>query len=224
MTRRLLLAFAFAALPALAGAQEPPIDRFDIVVGGRWFAPVPLGAGSATLTTPGGGTIALFSTDTELSGAPAVEARFGVRLSRHFRLEGIASFGFGRLVTTITGDLEGAADLEVSESIREMIFGGALVAEIGAWRMGGRVVPFVTGGGGYLRQLHEGRPIIEDGQIYHAGGGLNVLLGRGVGWTGRATAVGLRFDARAELRTGGISLDDEADYSWSTGVLLFFRF
>lgn len=219
-----LLILAFALTPAVASAQEPPVDRFELAVGGRWFGAIPMESSAATLTTSDGRTVTLFSTDTDLSAAPAVEGRFGARLSRHLHLEMLVSFAFGNLVTRISDDFEGVSDLEVSENIRQMTLGGALVAEISAWRMGTRAVPFVTAGGAYLRQLHEGRPIVEDGQIYHAGGGLNIFLGRGTGWTGRGTSVGLRIDARADLRTGGIAFDDELDRGAAAGLLLFFRF
>jgi hypothetical protein len=215
------LAVCLLALPA--SAQEPPIDRFELAVGGRWFGPIPMESSSANLSTSGGGTLALFVTDTELSAAPAIEGRFGVRLSRRVHIEGLVSIAFADLVTRISDDFEDVDEIEVSESIHQMTFGGALVGEIDGWRMG-RAVPFVTIGAAYLRQLHEGRPIVEDGQLYHAGGGLNVSLGSGTGWTGRRTAVGLRIDARADLRTGGIAFDDETDRGVAAGLLVFFRF
>ena len=31
--------------------------------------------------------------------------------------------------------------------------------------------PFVTAGGGYLRQLHEGLTVIEEGRVFYVGGG-----------------------------------------------------
>jgi hypothetical protein len=107
--------------------------------------------------------------------------------------------------------------------VHQLSFGGALVGEIGALRFGS-VVPFITGGGAYLRQLHQGRPVVEEGQVFHAGGGINVLLRRGTGFTGRGNATGLRFDARLELRRGGVAFDDETDRGFSAGGLLFFRF
>ena len=61
-------------------------------------------------------------------------------------------------------------------------------------RMGPRLVPFAAAGGGYLRQLHEGQTLVEQGQVYHAGGGLKYwLLTRKVG---AVRSAGLRTDAR----------------------------
>ncbi len=39
-----------------------------------------------------------------------------------------------------------------------------------------RVRPFVTGGGGYLRQLHEGETLAVTGQFYEIGGGVKITL------------------------------------------------
>jgi hypothetical protein len=78
----------------------------------------------------------------------------------------------------------------------------------------GKVVPFIRGGVGYLRQLHEGQSLVETGIAYHAGGGLTYWLSSGgqgffKGW-------GLRGDARVLVRDGGFSLDDET----RTGVVV----
>jgi hypothetical protein len=76
---------------------------------------------------------------------------------------------------------------------------------IDEWRMGRRTVPFAAGGVGYLRQLHEGLTVIEQGHFYHAGGGVkHWLMTRE---RGRLRAVGLRADARLYLLAEGISFD-----------------
>ena len=40
-------------------------------------------------------------------------------------------------------------------------------------------MPFVYGGAGYLRELHEGEALVEEGLEYHAGGGIKVWFGSG---------------------------------------------
>ena len=59
----------------------------------------------------------------------------------------------------------------------------------------GRVVPFVSGGGGYLRQLDEDNADVLTGNELHAGGGLKVWFGTG------ANRLGLRLDAQASSRS-----------------------
>ena len=75
-------------------------------------------------------------------------------------------------------------------------------------RIGPRLVPFVAVGGGYLRQLHEGQTLVEQGQVYSAGGGVKYWLMQRKAGTVRAA--GLRGDARAYLLRSGFSFDDGA--------------
>jgi hypothetical protein len=71
---------------------------------------------------------------------------------------------------------------------------------------GGRTLPYVSGGAGYLRQLHEGRTVVEEGHVVHAGGGVkHWLVARDRGFVNGA---GLRVDARLYLMSGGIAFED----------------
>ncbi|MGE0702938.1 MAG: hypothetical protein AB7F99_04905 [Vicinamibacterales bacterium] len=219
-----LQAVLLLLLPSLALAQDAPRDRFGVAVGGRWIGPASLGRTDATLTTPSGGTVTLFSTNTELESVSSVEARAGVRIWRGMHVEATAAIGFARLVTRIDDDFEGTADNDVSESIRQLTLGAALLAELGGRPFGGRLVPFITAGGGYVKQLHGGRSLVNAGHTYHGGFGVNYLFRSGTGWTGRQTAVGLRFDGRADVRAGGIVLDEQTHTAFSVGALLFYRF
>ena len=104
------------------------------------------------------------------------------------------------------------------------IEGGALV-EVATLRiLAGNLVPFVDGGGGYLRQVHEDRVLVETGRT--------VYVGAGVKW--RSAAVKprgllqrfvLRADARVVSRTAGLDVDDaRRNYitvSGGVGVRLF---
>lgn len=216
------LSVACVLLPVAASAQVP-IDRFEIAFGGRWFMPVLLDTSSATLTAADGQPVVLFTTRTELLATPAVETRVGLRLTSAVYVEAAASLGFTRLRTRVTDDIEDVPDLEVSEAIRRVSIGGALVAEIGPWRMG-PITPFLTAGGAYFRQIHEGRPVIDEGRTLHAGGGVNYVMRTGAGWTGRQNAVGLRFDAHVIRRTGGIAFNDDPHMTFAGGGSLFFRF
>ena len=71
-----------------------------------------------------------------------------------------------------------------ARSSQQYLFdGGADVAAADS-ASGSRLAPFVAGGAGYLRQLHEDRTLAETGQIYYAGGGARYWLRGGHG-TGR---------------------------------------
>jgi hypothetical protein len=175
------------------------------------------------LTTPSGGAVALFTTSSELATETDVEGRVGVRVWRWLHAEVIGAIGFARLVTHIGGDLESTDDVELSESIRQLTLGGALLAELNGLG-GSRVVPFVTAGGAYLQPLHGGRPLVDAGHTFHAGGGVHFVFRTGTGWTGRQTALGLRTDVRADVRDGGIVFDTDSHTALSAGALLFYRF
>ena len=85
-------------------------------------------------------------------------------------------------------------------------------------RGGARLRPFVIGGGGYLRQLHEERTLVETGQLYYFGFGARYWLRGG---SGTARAFGLRGDLRANLRRGGIDFEDKNRVFPTLAVHLF---
>jgi opacity protein-like surface antigen len=215
-------------VPAVLWAQNLS-PRVEVGVGGRWFGRASLGQADANATTADGGTFRLFSTESELAPAFALEGRLGVRLSRALQLEGSVSYGTPEFRTDVTLDVEGAADETVSESVRQIALEGSIVAELSGWRIGERTTPFVSGGAGYLRQLHERGTLAETGVIYHGGGGLNILLRRprppAPGTRAPlAKSIGIRADVRAVVRTGGVTLNDGAHVSPAAGSSLFFRF
>ena len=65
----------------------------------------------------------------------------------------------------------------------------------------------MTVGAGYLRELHNGREVVQTGQSGQAGGGIKVLLSRSQ--RGLVRTVGLRADARLCVRRGGIEIDED---------------
>ena len=71
-------------------------------------------------------------------------------------------------------------------------------------RIGRRLAPFVTGGAGYLRQLHEDRTLAETGQIYYAGGGARYWLRGGHGPVAPSACAAIRVN----LRRNGIDFED----------------
>ena len=83
-------------------------------------------------------------------------------------------------------------------------------------------MPFVEGGAGYLRQLYDTRALVETGQTFHAGGGVNFTALSRQGR--RVRALGLRVDVQALVRTKGVALDNRAHVSPAAGASLFVRF
>jgi len=205
-------------MPTLASAQKRPApsaqarpspsrDRFEVSVGGLWIGGTDLGALDANLRannltpTP----FRLFSTQTSQAGAPGIDLRFGYWLSRSLAVEG----GFARmqpeLRTRVIADAESAPALTAAERIDQYFIDANVVWSLDRFRFRG-MVPFVAGGAGYLRQLHEGRTLVETGQVYEAGGGIRYPIFRNVGWF---RTIGLRLYGRACVLVDGIQLEDQ---------------
>jgi hypothetical protein len=195
------------SVPASAQASSSrPIRRVEVSVAGVLAAGAPLGTAAAELR-PATGQVPfrLFDTETRLAAAPLVELRLGTALVRRIEVEGRASFGRPELRTTITADAEGAEPGAIAERIDQWMAEGAVLVMLDELRLGS-AVPFVSGGGGYLRQLHEGLMVVDEGHLYHAGGGVKhwfVMRPRGA-----VRAAGVRADVRLYHVIGGFSLDD----------------
>src|SRR3954469_2411764 len=204
-SRMMLLASTCAVLgqsvPALA--QQQP--RLEVGFGVQWLGAQPLGTKAATETTAAGSAATLFNTSSELAGAGGLDGRVGVRLTRSLMGEAEASYVKPALRVAISGDTEGAAALTVTETLEQFTIGGGVRWLLPGRNWSPRFSPFVTGGGGYLRQLHEAGTFVETGRYYAVGGGVSTLLGAG----GRfhTKGVGVRGDVRAVIRSKGVAFD-----------------
>jgi hypothetical protein len=115
----------------------------------------------------------------------------------------------------VSGDVENAADITIEETLSQYLFDGSLV-----WQFshGGRAVPFVFGGAGYLRELHEEDALVEEGVEYHAGAGLKWWFGQG----GRR--FGVRGEAGISIRDGGFDFKDSQRVVPVVGGSLIYSF
>jgi hypothetical protein len=189
-------------------AQPRPVGLpggIEVSIGGGVFGGTAAVARDASLraNTPLGSASALFSTSTRFAPAPLVEARVGVAVTPRYILEAHVAATRPSLETTVESDAEGAPSLSAVERIEQFVVGAGLVVGLDGWRVGSWV-PVVEVGAGYLRQLHEGRTLVEDGQVYYVGGGVRRgLLARA---RGVVRAIGVRADARCSLLSGGVAV------------------
>lgn len=197
---------------AQTGPSASPVSgRFELGGAIGWAGSSDLGSEKATLTgngVPSGAPVTLFDAASTLSSGATYEGRLAWRLDPTFAIEGVASVTPSDLQTRITGDFEGADPVTVTERVRQFTVEGGLVVHLNALRFGwrGRIVPFVTGGGGYLRQLHDGETLATDGGAGYAGGGVKVdLRRRDRGW---AKGFGLRADVKMRIHSGGFDLGE----------------
>jgi hypothetical protein len=196
-----------AALPAWRPLR--PV----LSIGGGWIGADALGsvtaetrsAVTATTTPP---RFPLFRTQSTLGGAPRVEVAVGIPATSSVLIEVLGSLARPTLSTAISGDAEGARATTATELVDEYTVGTRAIWDLRRWEWWGRARPFVTGGGAYLRQLHEDRVLVETGQVWSAGAGLRYWLRRTGPRPGRA--IGLTGEAGWAWRTGGIAFVDGA--------------
>jgi hypothetical protein len=205
--------------PASAQPARDP-GRLEVSAGGVWVGSIDFGSSTASETTPTQTTRPLFTTTTTFGAAPAAEVRIGWSLSRALTAEAEGSYARPELRIASSADAENAAPVSAAVAVQQFTVGAALV-----WRMplrSARATPFVTGGAGYLRQLHEGGTLAQTGRYYQFGGGLMVPLSSHS--AARLKAIGLRIDARALIRVNGVAIDDAAHLAPAAGASLFLRF
>ena len=218
---RLALAVCCAVLPAAASAQGPVlVGHIEVSGGAGVIGSAALGSRDANERTPTAGTpFRLFTTTSRMAQAPVFDARVGVALSQRYAIEGHLGYGRPELRTELSSDAEGAASITAVESVDTYVIDAGVVVHFDGWAS---ARPFVTAGGGYLRQLHEDRVVVETGQVFYAGGGLKYgLMSRNAGFI---KALGLRGDARLNVLSGGIQVEDNVrrHVAVSGGVFLVF--
>jgi hypothetical protein len=194
-------------MSAQTTAQQT-VAHVELEVGGGLIGGAALGASDADLRANAQARqpFRLFTAESRFVRAPALLVRAAVPLGGRFGLEGGMTWGRPEIRTSLTADAEGAPPLASVERINQFVFDASLVWMLGTVRPGQRLIPFVSGGAGYLRQLHEGRTLIEHGQTYHAGGGIKYWLFTRTG--GLLRSAGLKGDARLQLLSGGITFEE----------------
>jgi hypothetical protein len=193
------------ALPAAAAAQPyvgrsaPHRGSFELSGGVVWTGGYDAGSAEAKETTAGTAPLTLFVLDGTVKSGPGVAAQVGVYLGRRVSAEALVHYTRPILQARLTNDFESAADVTADGAVTSYLMGGSILYHF----RDGRTVPFVSGGGGYLRQLNENNADLLTGTEIHAGGGLKYWLGTG------ARRFGLRFEAQASSRSKGVAFEQK---------------
>jgi hypothetical protein len=188
-----------------AWAQSAPPGRLEAAVGLGVIGGAGLGAGDATLRMRDGSDYTLFSADSRIARARVVEARAALALTRRYAVEVRFGLSHPELMTAISADVEGAPDTTLAERFDQYVVDAALIATLDRFRLG-PVIPFLSAGAGYLRQLHEGLTLVEEGAVYRVGGGFRYrLVSRD---RGLVRGAGLRGDVGIYTLSGGIAVRD----------------
>jgi hypothetical protein len=187
-------------------SKAPRLGSVEVSGGVIWSRGYDLGVRAAEETrNPGTGTGALdlFTSTSRLTTTVGGQGRVGVYLSHDLVLEAGFQYLQPKLSTRLSDDFEGATDVTATETITQYIVDGSLVVHLSRLSFaGGRGLPFLSGGGGYLRDVHETNQLIETGREYHAGAGIKLWFGPGV------RHLGVRADVGVSIRDGGFDFND----------------
>lgn len=163
----------------------------------------------------------LFHAQSALNRATGLEARMALAFTRLLSIEVGGTFTTPQLGVTITQDNEGDPLTVVAEDISQYTVDVGAIIQLPWIRLGARARPYVIGGGGYLRQLHEDRLLVETGSLAYVGGGVRYWL-RGGPLTRRG--LGVRADTRYVHRARGIDFEDRSRGYAAISVLGFVGF
>lgn len=211
--RSLALALALVAAPVADGAAQtgqaaPHLrpGRPSITVGGVLSGGYPIGEAAAELRQNVPGTTSpppftLFRTSTEMNRAAGVEARVAWPLSASVAVEVGGAFSRPGLTVSVDGDAESPAVTLDQSRLEQYVIEAAVVWQLSRLAIGPRARPYLSVGGGYLRQLYDERTLVETGQIFHVGAGVRYWLRGGQG-LGRD--LGLRGEVRYHVRREGV--------------------
>jgi hypothetical protein len=215
---------------AIAGTARPASaqPRLEVTASGAWWDGYDLGQRRASLTGPQAPTgidVTLFDTDVAILPGPGAEVRLGWRLFRGVYAEATGGLGVNNIEARISGDIEQAPALTVASTLTQItIEGGALVELPPLRTSAGNLVPFVAGGAGYLRQVHEDRVLIETGRTFYAGAGVK-WRSSSAQPRGLVQRLLVRADARMVSRSDGVDVGDERrnyiTVSGGVGIRLF---
>lgn len=223
-----LLVVVLAAVPSVASAQVyigrdiPRAGTVELSGGLTYSAGYDLDSISAEETRNTGGatgSFVLFTATSRAKPSLGVQGRLSVFLSPSLSLEGGVQLAHPVLSTKLSDDFESAPDVTATETLTRIIAEGSVVLHMTRLSFaGGKGVPFVLGGGGYLRELHEKNEVVETGHAYHAGAGVHLWFGHG------KHRVGLRGDVGVAWRRGGADTADVQRTVPTAGVSLAYLF
>jgi hypothetical protein len=166
-----------AVVATAAPMRAQDAARWELAAGGSWTSTTPIGDLRAVARQADGRPLTLFETTTELEEMPAVAMQAGMRLSRAWWLELTGAYGTTHLVSRVSSDLEVPRQVSARERVQQWTLEAGLSLRLPRWRFDGRLTPFVSIRGGYLRDVHEARTLAESGQVYFAGAGVMLPAG-----------------------------------------------
>jgi hypothetical protein len=212
----LFVLFCFAASAAAQSKRTPPrppkptrptphAGSIELSGGALWQGGFDLGTVNAELErnpTTGTGPLDLFAAGSKLGSGIGFQGRVAAYLSTHLAIEGGVRVTRPKLAIKLSGDFESAPDQTATETLTQYAIDGSAVWNLAPFHHG-RVVPFIAGGAGYIRDLHEGSELMETGIEYHG------LVGLKWWFSDRPHRLGIRGEGGFSIRDGGFDFRDE---------------
>ena len=166
----------------------------------------------------GATTFTLFHADGAMERVAGFEARFAYALSRALSIEVGGTTSRPDVNVTIEQDVESSGTTLVAETLSQYSVDVGGLFKLPWPRQTPRLQPYVIGGAGYLRQLHEDRLLVETGHTIFGGGGVQYAFRT------RGYPLGVRAEARLVRRVGGIDFEDKSRSHPSISAMGFIGF
>ena len=190
-----------------AGGTAPRKGSWEVGGGIVWTAGFDLETEDARLTGNDGNSSSpfpLFDAEARVRPVFGAQGRVGFYLSPALAFEVGVHYSRPVLAVSVSDDAEDAADVTAEERLSRYVVDGSLVYHLRSLAFsGGRGLPFLAAGAGYLRELHEGDELVETGNTYHVGAGVKYWVSRG------KRRFGVRGDAGIAVRDGGFDFEDK---------------
>ena len=207
---------------SVAAQTDPPLHRLQLAAGIGFLSGASVGDADANLrSATTSDPYRVFATSSQLAGATILDLRAAFDLTARFGLEAHALYGHPELRTEVTADVENAPSVTAVERLDHYLIDGGIVIKFDELRAGGWQ-PFAAAGGGYLRQLHEGLTVTEEGHLFYVGGGARRTMFTRP--SGLLRALGARIDVRLNILSGGITVEDNARNHFSASASLLVSF
>jgi hypothetical protein len=182
--------------------RRPSPPRMELSAGAGFLTGNGLDSADATLRGRNTQPYQLFATTSRVAASIPIEVRLDFLLGPRYVLEMRGGWARPELQTSITGDVEGAPPITLAEGVNLYSLDLGLLVNLGRARAR-TLMPFITGGAGYVGAVHEGLTLLESGITYRGGGGIKYPLAmRNTGWIKGA---GIRVDAAFIVTTGGVA-------------------
>ena len=199
--------FLVAAAPA-AAQTKPAAQKKQKEFSLGLVVPGPSSLGETTaelLNGAGDPGVTLFRAKNSLSWGFGVETNIGWQLKRNLWLEASGSWTRTSLKSDIREDAEGAQGDEVSSPVSRFVVEAAMLTyfrekSTSSW--------FIRVDGGWMRETAGGATLTGDGFI--GGGGLGYKKWFKTAGKGNVKRMGMRFEARAIVRSQGLSLGESS--------------